>query len=429
MDPLTPIGMSQDGQHLILVSDAGEQFTVRVDDRLRAALRGDDGRLGRLEMKMESALRPRDIQARIRAGESAEEVAAAALTTVEAIMPFARPVLAERAHVAQTATSASIRRRSADSSPAARTLDEASRHHLSALGLRADEVEWDAWRRDDGRWSLVARYQAAGALRIATFTYDQPGRYVVADDDEAQLLTGEAVAGSTAPPPVEPAGLAAVPTESALGDDAISLVREPAAPVAAAPTPATPPLPEDGALPLDLAPVIAPTVSAESVPTEPEQVPVSEPTADLSETVRSVRQLRSAGPVAPGDDLAARFDDLAADHADADWIVTAPANPPSGPVAPPAVESAVESAVEPAVEPAASAAPESPQAAPEAAPEAGPEAGPEVAPGAAPEAAPDTAAESTPETVEPAAPARPKRKGRSSVPSWDEIMFGGGPGQ
>ena len=86
---LTPVGLSQDGKRLVLVSSAGEEFSVPVDTRLRAALRGDNARHGQLETKMDSALRPRDIQARIRAGESPEDVAAAAQTTVDAIMPFA----------------------------------------------------------------------------------------------------------------------------------------------------------------------------------------------------------------------------------------------------------------------------------------------------------------------------------------------------
>ena len=77
MQHLTPVGLSKDGKTLVLVSDAGEEFTVEVDHRLRTALRGDNARLGQLEMRMESTLRPRDIQARIRAGESAEDVAAA----------------------------------------------------------------------------------------------------------------------------------------------------------------------------------------------------------------------------------------------------------------------------------------------------------------------------------------------------------------
>jgi hypothetical protein len=232
MQHLTPVGLSKDGKRLDLVSDTGEEFAVPVDTKLRTALRGDNARLGQLEMKMESSLRPRDIQARIRGGESAEDVAAAAQTTVEAIMGFAAPVLAERAHVAQSAQKSSIRRRSTESTTAAGTLDQAARTHLSQVGVRADDVEWDAWRREDGRWTLVAQYAVAGAPRRAEFTYDQPGRYVVADNREARLLTGEAsetVEGAPA------RRLSSVPRdgdhrtaddELPLGDDAIELVRD-----------------------------------------------------------------------------------------------------------------------------------------------------------------------------------------------------------
>ncbi len=328
MQHLTPVGLSEDGTELVLVSTTGEEFAVPVDQRLRATLRGDRARAGQWEMKMESALRPRDIQARIRAGESAEDVAAAAQTTLEAIMPFAAPVLAERAHVAQTALKSSIRRTTTEASPVARTLDEASRQYLTALSVRADDVEWDAWRRDDGRWSLVAEYIADDDVHRAEFTYDQPGRYVLAENDQARLLTGEAAAAA----PQESPGrrLSAVPTvsfgdELPLGDDAIELVRE--APV---PAPATAPAP--------------PTYA--------------EPTTDLTETAQAAR--------AP--QVQASIDDLAADHADADWI--------------------------------ASTVPD-------------------------PSEAPEPPADREPEPVqEVEAPAR--KKGRSSVPSWDEIMFGGG---
>ncbi|MGH3335899.1 MAG: septation protein SepH, partial [Nocardioides sp.] len=86
--------MSDDGKRLLLVSDKGVEFTLDIDARLRAALRGDHARLGHLEIKMDSALRPRDIQARIRAGDTPEAVAQAAQTTVDRIMAFAAPVLA-----------------------------------------------------------------------------------------------------------------------------------------------------------------------------------------------------------------------------------------------------------------------------------------------------------------------------------------------
>ena len=68
---------------------------------------------------MESTLRPRDIQARIRAGETPESVAQVAGTSVDKVMPYAAPVLAERAHVAQRAQRASIRRRPVEGGAAA----------------------------------------------------------------------------------------------------------------------------------------------------------------------------------------------------------------------------------------------------------------------------------------------------------------------
>src|SRR3546814_906136 len=106
---LTLAGLSEDKKRLLLVSDKGEEFSLAVDDRLRAALRGEHARLGQLEIQMESTLRPRDIQARIRAGESPESVAQAAHTTAEKILPFANPVLAEREHIAHRAQRSPVR--------------------------------------------------------------------------------------------------------------------------------------------------------------------------------------------------------------------------------------------------------------------------------------------------------------------------------
>ena len=118
-------GVSEDGRKLVLQSDAKVDFTVDVDDRLRAAVAGewpapgsDQAGTGQLERQMESTLRPRDIQARIRAGETPESVAQVAGTSVDKVMPYAAPVLAERAHVAQRAQRASIRRRRLSAVPA-----------------------------------------------------------------------------------------------------------------------------------------------------------------------------------------------------------------------------------------------------------------------------------------------------------------------
>src|SRR5690606_2320774 len=146
---LTLAGLSDDKQRLLLVSDSGARFSLDVDAKLRAAVRGDRSHIGQLEIQMESTLRPRDIQARIRAGETPESVAQAAQTTVEKISPFVDPVLAERAHMAQRAQQSSVRRRSGDSG--ARILGEAVAAQLRLHDVAADTVLWDTWRREDGR--------------------------------------------------------------------------------------------------------------------------------------------------------------------------------------------------------------------------------------------------------------------------------------
>ena len=134
MAKLTFTGRSEDGKRLLLVDESGQEHTLAVDARLRRAFAGAPDSNGQLEIPMESSLRPRDIQTRIRAGETPEAVAHAAGTSVEKIMPFAAPVMAERAHVAERAQLASVRRRATE--PGARTLGEAV-----AAQLRAHNVD------------------------------------------------------------------------------------------------------------------------------------------------------------------------------------------------------------------------------------------------------------------------------------------------
>jgi hypothetical protein len=233
MAHLTLVGVSEDGKRLLMVSDSGEEHTLDIDARLRTALTGGrPARPGQGEVRMDSTLRPRDIQARIRAGESAESVAQAAGTSVEKIMPFAGPVLAERQHVADRAQRSSVRRRN-DSSATARTLGDAVAAQLRPLNVRAETVEWDAWRREDGRWTLAAVYESEKRSGIAHFTFDAPGNYVALDDDDARWLVGDLVEIEPEPAAAPRDDLerarqrrqsAPQPDELPLGDDAIDLV-------------------------------------------------------------------------------------------------------------------------------------------------------------------------------------------------------------
>ena len=321
MAKLTFTGRSGDGKRLMLVDESGQQHFVVIDAKLRNALSGASASNGQLEIPMESSLRPRDIQTRIRAGETPESVAHAAGTSVEKIMPFAAPVLAERAHVAERAQRSSVRRKAGEAG--ARTLGDAVSSQLRALNVDPNHVDWDAWRREDGRWALTAAYVSPKRKGTASFAYDAPGNYVVTENDDARWLVGEAVAGA----PAEPAArddlkrarqrrLSAVPEEELpLGDDALELVSE----------------------------------------------PDSDSTADLTETAARVRDTGSDADLSPTPEPLA--DEPHPDE--------------------PAAE-------QPAAEPAAGATEETAE-----------------------------------EPQQPPAPPKRKARGRASVPSWDEIMFGG----
>ncbi|MFF7947837.1 septation protein SepH [Streptomyces griseorubiginosus] len=188
MPELRVVAVSNDGTRLVLKAADSTEYTLPIDERLRAAVRGDRPRLGQIEIEVESHLRPRDIQARIRAGATAEEVAQLAGIPVDRVRRFEGPVLAERAFMAERARKTPVRRPGENAGP---QLGEAVQERLLLRGAEKDTVQWDSWRRDDGTWEVLLVYCVAGEPHSASWTYDPPRRLVQAVDDEARSLIGE----------------------------------------------------------------------------------------------------------------------------------------------------------------------------------------------------------------------------------------------
>jgi hypothetical protein len=184
MAVLRLLAVSEDGTQLLLAGD-GETHRLPIDDRLRAAVSGERSRLGRTESEMESQLRPRDIQARIRAGQSATSVAEAAGIPVERVRRFEGPVLAERGHVASLAQGTSVRRPGEGPSPA---LGDIVSDRVAARGVDPATADWDAWRRDNGCWTVQVSWQAGEERTQAHWVYDPVRRAVSPDDDVAREL-------------------------------------------------------------------------------------------------------------------------------------------------------------------------------------------------------------------------------------------------
>ncbi|MGV9878090.1 septation protein SepH [Streptomyces sp. NPDC003006] len=188
MPELRVVAVSNDGTRLVLKAADSTEYTLPIDERLRAAVRGDRPRLGQIEIEVESHLRPRDIQARIRAGASAEEVAQLAGIPVDRVRRFEGPVLAERAFMAERARKTPVRRPGENTGP---QLGEAVQERLLLRGADKESVQWDSWRRDDGTWEVLLVYRVATEPHSASWTYDPPRRLVQAVDDEARSLIGE----------------------------------------------------------------------------------------------------------------------------------------------------------------------------------------------------------------------------------------------
>lgn len=189
MRELATVGLSDDGRFLV-ARDAttGERFRLSIDRRLTTLVDRTpvgSSRSGQMEIPMESSLTPRDIQTRIRRGESVEEVAEAAGITVERVQGFAVPVIAEREWMAQSARATSVRRKHVGGPAVA--LAELADTALAERGITPENAQWDAWRREDGRWTVQVDLEDGAA----SFLYDPKSRYVIADDDAARGLVGD----------------------------------------------------------------------------------------------------------------------------------------------------------------------------------------------------------------------------------------------
>ena len=187
MQELRFVAVSEDGRYAVLaVPGRSARFTLPIDERLRAVALGQSSRLAQYEIEVESPLRPKEIQARIRAGETVEEIADAAGIAIERVRWFEGPVLAERAYAADQAQLASVRRPgdAIPSSPGPR-LGEIVTERLKALGTDPEDAQWDARKLGDGNWQVHLTFTSGGRLHTAEWNFDPRRRHVVPADDNA----------------------------------------------------------------------------------------------------------------------------------------------------------------------------------------------------------------------------------------------------
>jgi hypothetical protein len=160
MRQLRVVGLDEDGACLVLESTDGEErFTLPNDERLREASRVDLPRIGKIvneAAKPATQLAPRDIQMRVRSGEDPHTLAEEAGVPLERIMRFAYAVLQDRARVTAEARRGRTRRSEGQLVPFGELIDT----RFAAHGIEPSSVVWDSYRREDGGWTVLAKFSA-----------------------------------------------------------------------------------------------------------------------------------------------------------------------------------------------------------------------------------------------------------------------------
>ncbi|MFI9506110.1 septation protein SepH [Nocardia sp. NPDC052566] len=213
MRELRVIGVTPDSTHIVCIdTESGQKYRLPADDKLRAAARGDLARFGQIEIEMEATMRPRDIQARIRAGASVEQVTEESGMPASRVERFAYPVLLERARAAELAQKAHPVR---PDGPAVETLIDIVTAAFTERGHTLENAEWDAWKDEKGYWVAQLQWQN-GRSEIAAHWRYQPdahgGSVSPLDDPASDLIDpdfGRALRGLATILPAAPAEAAA----------------------------------------------------------------------------------------------------------------------------------------------------------------------------------------------------------------------------
>lgn len=213
---LVYMGRSDDNNSLIFLDDDGNEFTVAIDDHLVR----DVSTPRQVEVASSlstSALSPREIQIRVRRGESIEAIAADAGESVTKVERFAGPVLAERHHMATKARETFVRRPHGDV-----ILQDIALPQLVSRGIDTLEAQWDSYRREDGRWNVTLTWPSGSGSGTAMWIFDPMSQTIIAGDDEARWIFDEASAAQASEDQTETRPrLVGLPAPTAEYDDVV----------------------------------------------------------------------------------------------------------------------------------------------------------------------------------------------------------------
>jgi hypothetical protein len=209
VNDLRLLGLSDDGRDLALESEDGTIYSLRINDHLRDLVIDETrdthqqlapvAHIAQLISAPESDGQPvvtvKDIQARLRSGESIDAIAQTSKWEPGKIERFAGPILQERAYIIGLALKEQLHKEK--SSP---TLADATIAQLEPRGVDMSCVEWNAWREPDGSWNIILTYpNKEGMTNEARWVFDLENRSLIAKDEGAAWIAGEELSSRHSP--------------------------------------------------------------------------------------------------------------------------------------------------------------------------------------------------------------------------------------
>ncbi|MBK0421269.1 DUF3071 domain-containing protein [Leucobacter sp. CSA2] len=176
----------RDDRTLILASETGDEYRLVVDDAVLAELK----HLNRREPSA-APVRPREIQALIRAGKTRAEVAEATGLEEADIERFEEPVLAERRYILERAHAVPVRTDAAGEDE--EKFGEVIEQRLVSLG--ADASEWSSWREEEGGWKIALEFIARDVAHRAVWGFEHRTAVLSPENPDAVSLSKQGDVG------------------------------------------------------------------------------------------------------------------------------------------------------------------------------------------------------------------------------------------
>jgi hypothetical protein len=193
MSELRLTGKNPEGTHLTLTNPIGEEFTVRISDTLRATV--NQPRLAAVVASDDAeTMSVREIQRRLRSGETMDAIARDGHISVEKVERFAGPILQERVYILDQAFSVVLRKESARDQE---TFQDVVISRLAPMGVDSDSLSWNTWRIDDGTWTIDLSYPNRDGHGSATWNFDLNRRSITATNENARWMLGQEPAART----------------------------------------------------------------------------------------------------------------------------------------------------------------------------------------------------------------------------------------